>query len=190
MPDRNPFEKYEIPDSERYWSTVSSMSKETSRLLNTLTSGNEHEAGLIDVSPETLDYGLAFLTGGVGKTVQRVVEGGIDIASGKEIGIEDVPVVRRFVESPSPYFEIQKYKELREEVNTATKRLKDLIRQRADRNANNQTSNRPCRNDNTRRASSIIPENTTRSSARNFLAANPSRASSGSTDRSFSTSAF
>ncbi len=133
MPDRNPFEKYEIPDSERYWSTVSSMSKETSRLLNTLTSGNEHEAGLIDVSPETLDYGLAFLTGGVGKTVQSVVEGGVDLASGKGIEIEDIPVVRRFVESPSPYFEIQKYKELREEVNTATTRLKDLIKQKADR---------------------------------------------------------
>ena len=50
-----------------------------------------------------------------------------EIICWKGIEIEDIPVVRRFVESPSPYFEIQKYKELREEVNTATTRLKDLI---------------------------------------------------------------
>ena len=128
MPERNPFEKYDIPKSQRYWNTATGWSKSAARKLNELAGGNEHESSYLDVSPEELDYAVAYLTGGLGKTISRVVEGGGKVLSGEwdRLRIEDVPIVRRFQEDPSPYFEIQEYKGLRKEVNRAVERMKFL----------------------------------------------------------------
>ena len=126
MPDPNPFEKYDIPQSQRYWNTATGWSKAAARNLNEITGGNEHESGFIDQSPETFDYAVAYLTGGLGKTISRIVEGGAKVATGKSLRVEDIPIVRRFQEDPSPYFEIQKYKTLRTKVNGAVERMKFL----------------------------------------------------------------
>lgn len=132
-PERNPFSKYEIPKSEMYWSTVNPLSKNATRLVNEFTGGDKYEAGYFSTSPENLDYAFGFLAGGIGKTINRVTKGAIDLAQGKGLGIEDIPVVRRFQEDPSPYFEIQKYKELRNAVNAAVAEIKDLKKAKASR---------------------------------------------------------
>jgi len=127
-PERNPFEKYEIPMSQRYWSTVSDVSKNAAAKLNAITGGNEHRKGLVDHSPESFDLIAGFITGGLGKTIARTGELARKVVTGKwdKIRVEDIPVIRRFQENPSPYFEIEKFKKLKSEVNYSVERLKFL----------------------------------------------------------------
>jgi hypothetical protein len=116
MPDRNPFEKYEIPDSERKWATASTPAVTAARKLNALFGGSrEKSAGLADISPETMDYAVQFITGGMGQSISRVIDLPFKAAKGKA-RIEDIPIVRRFQEDPSPYYEIQNYKVLRNDA--------------------------------------------------------------------------
>jgi hypothetical protein len=115
-PDRNPFEKYEIPDSELKWATASTPAVTAARKLNALFGGSrEKSAGLADISPETLDYAVQFITGGMGQSISRAIDLPFKAAKGKA-RIEDIPIVRRFQEDPSPYYEIQNYKVLRNDA--------------------------------------------------------------------------
>jgi hypothetical protein len=85
------------PDSRRHWRSVSSINRELARTMNDWTFGSAGESGLVDISPETLDYMYEMVTGGLGKFLARV--GGVILSpmTGKEIGINDIPGVRRFV---------------------------------------------------------------------------------------------
>ena len=115
-PDRNPFEKYEIPDSELKWATASTPAVTAARKLNALFGGSrEKSAGLADISPETMDYAVQFITGGMGQSISRAIDLPFKAAKGKA-RIEDIPIVRRFQEDPSPYYEIQNYKVLRNDA--------------------------------------------------------------------------
>lgn len=115
MPDRNPFEKYEIPDSELKWATASTPAVTAARKLNAITGGTRETAGIADFSPETMDYAVQFITGGMGQSISRAIDLPFKAAKGKA-RIEDIPIVRRFQEDPSPYYEIQNYKVLRNDA--------------------------------------------------------------------------
>ena len=132
MPERNPFQKYEIPMSERKWSTAAAWSTKLTRELNSLTGGNRETPGIADFSPEHLDYAVQFLTGGMGQSVSRMVDAPFKLAEGS-LRLEDIPVVRRFQEDPSPYFEMQNHKELRSLVYRAEAGLKRLQTEAAGR---------------------------------------------------------
>ena len=130
MPERNPFQKYEIPMSERKWSTAAAWSTKLTRELNSLTGGNRETPGIADFSPEHLDYAVQFLTGGMGQSVSRMVDAPFKLAEGS-LRLEDIPVVRRFQEDPSPYFEMQNHKELRQNVYSTEATLKRMRREKA-----------------------------------------------------------
>lgn len=124
-PDPNPFAKFEKPDSQMYWSTASTWGVNTAQTLNRITGGSPEDAGIIDVSPETLDYAVQFIAGGMGNSISRVVDTPFKLAKG-DLQLEDIPIIRRFQEDPSPYFEMENHKELRELVYKAEAGLKRL----------------------------------------------------------------
>lgn len=128
-PDPNPFAKFEKPDSQMYWSTASTWGVNTAQTLNRITGGSPEDAGIIDVSPETLDYAVQFIAGGMGNSISRVVDAPFKLAKG-DLQLEDIPVIRRFQEDPSPYFEMENHKDLRDLVYKAEAGKKRLLREK------------------------------------------------------------
>lgn len=128
-PDPNPFAKFEKPDSQMYWSTASTWGVNTAQTLNRITGGSPEDAGLIDVSPETLDYAVQFIAGGMGKSISQVVDAPFKLAKG-DLELEDIPIIRRFQEDPSPYFEMENHKDLRELVYKAEAGKKRLLKEK------------------------------------------------------------
>ena len=130
IPDRNPFAKYEIPMSERKWSTASAWSTRLTRELNSLAGGSRETSSVADFSPEHLDYAVQFLTGGMGQSISRVIDAPFKLAEGR-LRMEDIPIIRRFQEDPSPYFEMQNHKELRQTVYSVEAALKRMRKEKA-----------------------------------------------------------
>ena len=128
-PDPNPFAKFEKPDSQMYWSTASTWGVNMAQTLNRITGGSPEDAGLIDVSPETLDYAVQFIAGGMGKSISQIVDAPFKLAKG-DLQLEDIPIIRRFQEDPSPYFEMENHKELRDLVYKAEAGKKRLLREK------------------------------------------------------------
>ena len=85
------------PDSARHWRSVSSISKSLAKTMNDWTFGSAGESGLVDISPETLDYMYETATGGLGKFLVRTIGAIISPATGKEVTVNDIPGIRRFV---------------------------------------------------------------------------------------------
>ena len=69
--ETSPFDPTPPPDSQLYWSTTSPSAKWIAENLNSLTGGNALQEGLLDVSPDLLEYWLGVVTGGAGMFAQR-----------------------------------------------------------------------------------------------------------------------
>lgn len=130
MPTPNPFDPTPPPDSQRYWNNVSPVSKWVTEKINELTGGSKARAGAVDVSPETLDYAVEFLSGAVGKFGERLVTlpfRGMAAAQG-DLPLEDlvgeIPMYRKLSGRVPSYVDISRYQEMRSEVLTIADDLK------------------------------------------------------------------
>ena len=68
--ETSPFDPTPPPNSQLYWSTTSPSAKWVAQALNSID-GSNIESGTLDVSPDVLQYWIEYLTGGVGRFVQR-----------------------------------------------------------------------------------------------------------------------
>ena len=126
------------PDSQSYWNSASPMSVATAQAINALTGGSTVRKGLVDFSPDTLDYIFGYFTGGAGAFVQRTMTAGYKVTSGEAFqafedgleaqevreGIRRVPLVRKLVYSTSEREDTGKFIEKRNQVFIARKELK------------------------------------------------------------------
>jgi GNAT superfamily N-acetyltransferase len=118
LPDRNPYDKYDEPDSQRYFGNVSEPSKAITRKLNELFGGSTvRSSGITDVSPETVDHVFAHFFGSMGKDLESVS----NLFSG-EWG--RLPVVKRFVGGQTIYYDQENYYKLRGEAYQADDQIK------------------------------------------------------------------
>jgi len=85
-----------IPESQRYFKTASNMSKSLSTWLNSVTGGDENRSGIVDISPEFIDYLWQQYTSGAGSFIGNVAETGYGAIKG-DVKKERVPFVRSFV---------------------------------------------------------------------------------------------
>ena len=120
------------PDSQLYWSTTSPIFKNTADFLNTATGGSSARSGLIDWSPDVMEYWYGFLTGGVGRFVERsgrfafnVVDDPASLFS--EEGIRQVPFVRKVIGSVSSREDTARFIAGRDQILTVEADLKDAI---------------------------------------------------------------
>ncbi|WP_417790270.1 LPD38 domain-containing protein [Terasakiella pusilla] len=116
----------ETPDSEKSFKSVHPWLKGLASALNDLTGGNEVRPGLVDVSPETMEHMIEFVTGGTGKTVTRLTKLIHNGVTGEEIRTDDIPFVRKFLEGDSQYYRRYKFYDLRNAVQLLEREVKML----------------------------------------------------------------
>ena len=127
MPSDFPGDPSPTPPSEKYFSSVSSVSKGITDTINEFTGGNKVRAGLLSVSPEVLDYSASYLFGAVGSTILRLIDLPVKaINPNEEIGLNDLPLVRRFVGEQPNYADYERFNTIREAAYTA-KEEQDLL---------------------------------------------------------------
>jgi hypothetical protein len=99
VPDRASPNPAPVPNSQRYWSTTGEVPKWIASQINKLTGGDIGRAGALDWSPEQLDYVYSYLTGTLGRSIERAATTGANIVQGdyQNIDVNNVPVIRRFV---------------------------------------------------------------------------------------------
>jgi len=94
-PEQPPYQP-QIPESQRYFSSVRPASKEVAEFVNKLTGGTKVKSGFIDVSPEHIDHMIDFLGGGTGRFIANVVNDGIEAAKGDMPAVNNIPFARKF----------------------------------------------------------------------------------------------
>ena len=99
MPDQPAFAPA-VRDSDRYFSGARDISVETAQFLNRLTGGNEVTAGAVDISPETIDHVIDSLGGGLGNFLGQFVDGSVNVVKGDIPAPEEMPFVRKFIDTP------------------------------------------------------------------------------------------
>lgn len=91
------------PDSQLFWNSTNDVFKSTASTLNELTGGNVIREGMIDVSPETLEYWYDYALGAMGSFAKRTYDFTTDklpdVLQGDFENVEfgQVPFLRRFV---------------------------------------------------------------------------------------------
>ena len=132
------------PDSQTYWNSASPMSVSVAQFLNRALGGNEVKSGMIDVSPDTLDFLFNYFTGGAGMFVQRTATFGYDLSTGNvfeafEDGltgeavreqIRKTPILRKAITSVSEREDTGNFIQKRNVIFGAKKELKEAIASR------------------------------------------------------------
>jgi len=125
VPSDFPGDPSPTPPSERYFSGVSPITKDFTRFLNEATGGNEVRAGAVSVSPEYIDYGVSYIFGAVGSTAMRLLNLPFKAFDpNEELGLNDFPLLRRFVGEQPNYADYERFATIREAVYTAKEEQK------------------------------------------------------------------
>lgn len=102
-------------DSQMYWSTTSPIFKNTAQFLNWATGGTEYVPGMIDLSPDVMEYMFDYMTGGVGAFARRIVDTATSTVpaalSGdlQEIEMNNVPIFRKLYGNVSTRVSLEDY---------------------------------------------------------------------------------
>jgi hypothetical protein len=100
------------PESQRYYPSVSPISRELSSFLNSVTGGNEFRPGLIDISPEAFSHVANTYAGAAGHLLSqmgtKLWSAGWEAAGGNvedpKLSVwRDTPFVRKFFGDASPW---------------------------------------------------------------------------------------
>lgn len=121
-PEPFPF-AIEEPQSQQYYPWVGSWAKETSKYLNELTGGDEVTSGLVDISPEHLEYVVQYFGGGSGRFLTGLVntsENIVEHLSGEEdmelYDIYEVPFARSTYGKVSSGVRSRRFREHEDEI--------------------------------------------------------------------------
>ena len=106
------------PDSQRYFNSVSPSARWVTENLNSLTGGTSEMSGFIDWNPEIMDYWFEYLTGGIGRFVQRTGELPARIYTDgfNEDLTREIPFVRKAIGSVSERENIGLFVEKRDRI--------------------------------------------------------------------------
>lgn len=102
-------------DSQMYWSTTSPIFKNTADFLNWATGGTEYVPGMIDLSPDVMEYMYDYMLGGVGAFGRRLFDTATNTVpaalSGdlQEIDINNFPVFRKLYGNVSERVSFEDY---------------------------------------------------------------------------------
>jgi hypothetical protein len=91
------------PESQRYFPSVSPISREVAQFLNAMTGGNEFEPGLVDISPEAISHVADVYAGAAGaqavgaiSSLMRVTQEATGTAAeDPKLGMRDLPFARK-----------------------------------------------------------------------------------------------
>ena len=112
--------------SQLYWNSASAPSIAVADWVNQLTGGDAGISGMIDISPDAIDYMAGFLTGGAGKFIARVTDVGWNAATGRldDLEVSDIPAVRQVFGQVSQKSDVETYMSMRQRVLQPEKAMK------------------------------------------------------------------
>lgn len=87
------FGKQKEADAYSYFSSTPEVYTDAAQMLNEATGGDRFESGVIDMSPNTMQYLVGYYLSGAGRTVDRLVK---IATSGEPTEASDVPFLRSF----------------------------------------------------------------------------------------------
>jgi hypothetical protein len=112
------------PDSQLFFSTVNPYSQEIAQKINEITGGDVVTSGAIDISPETIDHIMAFITGGAGKFGGQVMGIADHLWKGELPSVRKTPFARRFIYEEHPAAVGIRYRENMDELQQLKTRKK------------------------------------------------------------------
>lgn len=124
------------PDSQLYWNSTPATFQTISRVLNQAGGGSDiTPGGVLDISPDVLDFWFSYLTGGAGKFVQRTLETPQNINAALEEDfdgdlVREIPFVRKLFIGPSQREDTGAFIEGRDDVMRAFEELEFAIQSR------------------------------------------------------------
>jgi len=106
-----PFDSSPKPDAELGRKGGNRWTKELLKSLNKATGGSEFRSGSIDINPDTIDFIMESLSGGMGKFVGRSTNVIDKVITGNwdELEPRQVPFMRVFYGQPSKYANVQDF---------------------------------------------------------------------------------
>jgi hypothetical protein len=118
------------PMSQRFYRTTDETLVWAAQRINELTGGNEARKGMLDWSPEHMQYWIEFAAAGTGKFLldakYTIFDAPQAVAAGEEVNLGKVPVIKRFVTGTSIKRGAQDlYYDLAGEVKTTENELGD-----------------------------------------------------------------
>jgi hypothetical protein len=116
------------PDSQQYWSNTGRIPKFIANALNTATGGDEVQSGMLDFSPDAIEFWIDYLSGGVGRFVQRTAEmplNVVDLLKGDlDVSVfSTIPLARKVIASPSSRQDTGNYLDNRQDLFTILARV-------------------------------------------------------------------
>jgi hypothetical protein len=122
-------------DSQMYWSTTSPMFKSTADFLNWATGGTEYVPGMIDLSPDVMEYMYDYMLGGVGAFARRTYDTATNtipaLVSGdlQELEFNNVPFFRKLYGNVSTRVTFEDYFNKVNHVLARGEEMKSAIRE-------------------------------------------------------------
>ena len=114
------------PDSQRYFNSVSPSARWITNNLNALTGGTTEMSGFVDWNPEIMDYWFEYLTGGIGRFVQRTGELPARVYTDgfNEDLVREIPFVRKAIGTVSERENIGMFVEKRDRILNVDQEIK------------------------------------------------------------------
>lgn len=116
------------PDKPEYqmgFKSSSMMSQLITEWLNNNSGGNSARPGMINLNPSVMDFAVASIFGGAGKTYTQALSLPAKLAADKEIEAREVPFVNIFLSAKPQQQAQRKYHEALEQVQTVAAEYKD-----------------------------------------------------------------
>jgi hypothetical protein len=105
------------PQSQMYWQSARSLSRDVAEKVNELTGGNRAKPGMIDVSPEVIDLWIDFLTGGAGRFVANAIDTAKLTVSDDPIEQKNIPFLRKIRGKVTPRYDQERFFDNMSEMN-------------------------------------------------------------------------
>lgn len=104
-------------------------SRAISEALNFITGGSEFKPGLVSWSPDSIDYLIGQVTGGVGREANKALQTAGSAYSGEDLPLYKIPLVGRFVgDTAGQSGQSQKFYDAIKQINMHEAQYKGLIK--------------------------------------------------------------
>lgn len=121
----------QLPESQKYWNNTWAPYVGVANFVNSLTGGTPIIPGAVDISPNMLQYAVNFVTGGVGKFVERSFNTVTSTIPGllrgdlEELDVKGIPFLRSLYGSVTTRENMEVYMNRMEEVLRIRKEISD-----------------------------------------------------------------
>lgn len=113
------------PEYQMGFKSSSIMSKAITEWLNENSGGNAERPGMINMNPSVLDFAVASIFGGAGKTYSQAISYPMKLVSDKEIEAREIPFVNIFLSAKPQQQAQRKYYDALKQVQTVAAEAKD-----------------------------------------------------------------